>query len=183
MKFKKRVVVITIVIVIIISVTAIIMVVEKRSSSRSPLLKIMTDNVDLQVKNVNYTDVGDSGLKWEIKADSAKYMKNENLAIFDHVRIKLIMSDGKSIVMTGEKGTLKTDTKDMEIAGNVEIVSDRGDRLNTDVLKYSGSEQRIYTEAAVKMENDRMQVRGVGMSLSLNDKDVALLSRVKATIK
>ena len=183
MKFKKRIVIITIIIAIIISTAAIIMVVERRNSSRSPLLKIMTDNVDLQVKNVNYTDVGDSGLKWEIKADSAQYIKNEQLAMFDHVRIKLVMSDGRSIVMTGEKGTLKTDTKDMEISGNVEVVSDRGDRMTTDILRYAGSEQRIYTEAAVKMENDRMQVRGVGMSLSLNDNDVALLSRVKANIK
>jgi LPS export ABC transporter protein LptC len=182
MKFKKKVVVIAVVIITIISAAAIIMVMENRNSSRSPLLKIMTDNVDLQVKNVNYTDVGDSGLKWEIKADSAKYIKHENLAIFDNVRIKLIMADGKSIVMTGEKGTLKTDTKDMEISGNVEVISGKGDHLNTDILKYSGSEQRIYTDSAVKMENDRMQVRGVGMSFSLNDKDVALLSRVKADI-
>lgn len=174
---------IALVIITVISAAVIIMVIEKRNSTRSPLLKVMTDNVDLQVKDVNYTDVGDSGLKWEIKASSAKYIKNENLAIFDHVRIKLITQDGKSFVMTGEKGTLKTDTKDMELSGNVEVVSDKGDHLNTDNLKYSGSEQRIYTEAPVKMENDRMQVKGVGMTLSLNDKDVSLLSKVKANIR
>jgi rhodanese-related sulfurtransferase len=64
-----------------------------------------------------------------------------------------------------------------------EIISDKEDRLTTDFLKYSGSEQRIYTEGAVKMENARMQVRGVGMSLSLADKDVTLLSRVRANIR
>jgi len=183
MKFKKRFIVIALVIITVISAAVIIMVIEKSNSSQSQNLKIMTDNVDLQVKDVNYTDVGDSGLKWEIKANSAKYMKNENLAIFEHVRIKLVMQDGKSFVMTGDKGILKTDTKDMEISGNVEVVSDRGDHLNTDNLKYSGSEQRIYTEAPVKMENDRMQVKGVGMTLSLNDKDVSLLSKVKANIR
>jgi LPS export ABC transporter protein LptC len=71
----------------------------------------------------------------------------------------------------------------MEISGNVKIVSDKGDNLTTDILKYSGSERRLYTEAAVTMENDRMQVRGVGMNISLEDKDVALLSRVKAHVK
>lgn len=183
MPFKKKIAIITVVIVIIISVVAIIMIMESRKSSLSRQLKIMTDNVDLQVKNVNYTDVGESGLKWEIKADSAKYIKSENLAMFNHVRVKLIMKDGRNIIMTGNDGTLNTVTKDMEISGNVEVVSDKGDRLTTDILKYSGSEQRIYTEAAVKMENPRMQVRGVGMSLSLDDKDVALLSRVKASIR
>lgn len=183
MKFKKKIVVITGVIILVISVAAIVLVMESRKSSPIPLLNIMSDKVDLQVKNINYTDVGDSGLKWEIKADSAKYIKSENLAMFDRVRVKLLMSDGKTIVMTGDKGTLNTNTKDMEITGNVEVVSDRGDRLTTDILKYSGSERRIYSEVAVTMENARMQVRGMGMSLSLEDKDVALLSRVRANVK
>lgn len=183
MKFKKRIVVITGVIILVISVAAIVLVIESRKSSPSPLLNVMSDKVDLQVKNINYTDVGDSGLKWEIKADSAKYIKSENLAMFDRVRVKLLMSDGKTIVMTGNKGTLNTNTKDMEITGNVEVVSDRGDRLTTDILKYSGSERRIYSEVAVTMENARMQVRGTGMSLSLEDKNVALLSRVRANIQ
>jgi LPS export ABC transporter protein LptC len=183
MKFKKRIVVITGVIILVISVAAIVLVMESRKSSPIPLLNIMSDKVDLQVKNINYTDVGDSGLKWEIKADSAKYIKSENLAMFDRVRVKLLMSDGKTIVMTGDKGILNTNTKDMEITGNVEVVSDRGDRLTTDILKYSGSERRIYSEVAVTMENARMQVRGMGMSLSLEDKDLSLLSRVRANIK
>jgi len=183
MKFKKRIVVITGVIILVISVAAIVLVMESRKSSPIPLLNIMSDKVDLQVKNINYTDVGDSGLKWEIKADSAKYIKSENLAMFDRVRVKLLMSDGKTIVMTGDKGTLNTNTKDMEITGNVEVVSDRGDRLTTDILKYSGSERRIYSEVAVTMENARMQVRGMGMSVSLDNNDLALLSRVRADIK
>jgi LPS export ABC transporter protein LptC len=183
MKFKKKIVVITGVIILVISVAAIVLVMESRKSSPIPLLNIMSDKVDLQVKNINYTDVGDSGLKWEIKADSAKYIKSENLAMFDRVRVKLLMSDGKTIVMTGDKGILNTNTKDMEITGNVEVVSDRGDRLTTDVLKYSGSERRIYSEGAVTMENARMQVRGMGMTLSLEDKDFALLSKVRANIQ
>jgi LPS export ABC transporter protein LptC len=183
MKFNKRIIIITMVIAIVVSVAAVIMIMDSRESSQGPPLMIMSDNVDLQVKNINYTDVGDSGLKWEIKAYSAKYLKSENLAMFDQVRVKLVMEDGRVIIMTGDKAKLRTDTKDMEISGNVKIVSDKGDNLTTDILKYSGSERRLYTEAAVTMENDRMQVRGVGMNISLENKDVALLSRVKAHVK
>jgi len=182
MKFNKRAAVITAMVITVVLI-AVAVIIESRDSSESPLLKSMSDNVDLQVKNINYTDVGDSGLKWEIKADSAKYLKSENLAFFDQVRVKLVMEDGRAIIMTGDKAKLRTDTRDIEISGNVKIISDKGDCLTTDVLKYSGAERRIYTEAAVKMENLRMQVRGVGMSISLEDKDVSLLSRVKAHIK
>lgn len=183
MKLRKRTLIITIVIAVVVSVVTAVLIRKNNMSSQGKLLNIVSDNVDLQVKDVNYTDVGDSGLKWEVKADSANYVRSENIAILDKIRVKLVMSDGKTLVMTGDKGTLHTDTKDMEISGNVEVVSEKGDRLTTDILKYSGSEQRIYTEGAVEMKNSRMQVTGVGMSLSLADKDVTLLSKVKANIR
>jgi LPS export ABC transporter protein LptC len=183
MKFRKSKVVVIIMIVVIIGAAAVIFFVERSRSSKNQFLNILSDKVDLQVKNVLYTDVGASGMKWEIKADSAKYVKNESLVLFDRIRVKLVMSDGRILVMTGDKGKSNTETKDMEVSGNVEIVTEKGDRLTTDTLKYSGSEQRIYTDSAVKLENSRMQVKGVGLSFSLEDKDVALLSKVKANIK
>lgn len=139
-------------------------------------------NADLQVRDVLYTDVGKSGLKWEVRADTAQYMRNENVAHFEKIRVKLVLSDGKTIFLQGEYGKLYTDTKDMELTGKVEIVSDRGDRLVTDVLKYSGKEQRFYTDMPVYLENAGLKVKGVGMSLSLQNRDVALLSQVKAIV-
>ena len=183
MKFRKSKVVVIVMIVIIIGAAAVIFFVQRSSSSKNQFLNILADKVDLQVKNVLYTDVGASGMKWEIKADSAKYVKNENLVLFDRIRVKLVMSDGRTLVMTGDKGKSNTETEDMEVSGNVEIMTEKGDRLTTDILKYSGTQQRIYTDSAVKLENSRMQVKGVGLSFSLEDKDLALLSKVKASIK
>jgi LPS export ABC transporter protein LptC len=183
MRFKRSRVVIIILIVSVIGAAAVIFFPEGSKSSKTKLLNILSDKVDLQVRDVLYTDVGASGVKWEVKADSAKYLKNENLVIFDRIRVKLITSDGRVLVMTGDKGKSNTETKDMEVSGNAEIISEKGDRLTTDILKYSGREQRIYTDSAVKLENPRMQVKGVGMSISLVDKDFALLSKVKADIK
>lgn len=183
MKLKKSNIVIIVLIVAIVTGAAVILLFESSRSAKNKLLDIVSDKVDLQVKNVHYTDVGASGMKWEINADTAKYVKNENLVLFDKIKVKLVMSDGRTLVMTGDKGTSNTETKDMEVSGNVEIISDKGDRLTTDILRYSGAEQRIYTNSAVKMENSRMQVKGVGMSFSLEAKDVALLSKVKANIR
>ena len=183
MKFRKSKVAVIIIIVVIIGAAAVIFLVERGRSSKNQFLNILADKVDLQVKNVLYTDVGASGMKWEIKADSAKYVKNENLVLFDRIRVKLVLPDGRTLVMTGDKGKSNTETKDMEVSGNVEIITEKGDRLTTDILKYSGSQQRIYTDSAVKLENSRMQVKGVGLSFSLEDKDLALLSKVKASIK
>ena len=148
MKFKRRSIVIIILVIVIVGAAAATFFVESNKSSKKQLLNILSDRVDLQVKNVIYTDVGASGVKWEITADNAKYVKNDNLIFFDRVRVKLVMSDGRAFIMTGDKGKSNTETKDMEIAGNVEVISEKGDRLTTDVLRYSGAEQRIYTDSA-----------------------------------
>jgi LPS export ABC transporter protein LptC len=179
-KNKKAVIIGSVFFIVLAAV--ILLVLRTEYSSEDNRIKILSENVDLQVRDVLYTDVGDSGMKWEIMADTAKYMKNENLAVFDNVRIKVVMPDGKTFAMTGKSGRMNTETKNMEISGNVNIVSDRGDRLTTDILKYSGSEKRFFTDSPVVMENPRMQVRGTGMTLSLKDQDVSLLSKVKARI-
>ena len=161
---------------------AVFLIVHGKSPQGNKQIEIMSGNVDLQIRNILYTDVGDSGLKWEIKADSATYVKSENLAVFDKVTVKLIMQSGKTFILSGNHGRLNTETKNLEILGDVTIVSDQGDHLSTDILKYSDSEQRFYTDSPVELKNSRMQVRGTGLSLFLKEKDVSLLSKVKARI-
>jgi len=161
---------------------AAVVVIEMRKDPGKALLKIMSDRVDLQVRDVHYTEVGDSGMKWEIRADTARYQKKENLALFEKLAVKLVMKDGKIFVMTGDHGRLNTESKDMEIEGNVGIVSENGDRFKTDRLRYRNSDKVIETDRPVAMENRSVRVSGVGMVVSLEGKTVAILSQVRAQL-
>ena len=135
MKTKRRTVLIVAILTVILSVTAILAIGLRRAPEKA-LLKIMSDRVDLQVKNVHYTEVGNSGMKWEITADTARYQKKENLALFEKVKVRLMMKDGRVFVMNGDRGRLNTQSRDVEIEGNVGIVSENGDRISTDRLLY-----------------------------------------------
>jgi LPS export ABC transporter protein LptC len=146
-------------------------------------LKILPEHIDLQIKDIVYTEVGESNSKWEVKADTAQYIKKQNLAIFDKVQAKLTTADGKIYKMTGDKGQMLTDVKDVEIRGNVVIISDSGDRFSTDYLKYSDAEKKLYTDAPVVIENKRMKLKGVGLTIYMNTGELNLSSMVKARIK
>ena len=178
---RRRILFIVILLASALTATAVV-VIEMRKDPGKALLKIMSDRVDLQVRDVHYTEVGDSGMKWEIRADTARYQKKENLAFFDKLAVKLIMKDGKTFVMTGDHGRLNTESKDMEIEGNVGIVSENGDRFKTDRLRYRNSDKVIETDRPVAMENRSVQVSGVGMVVSLEGKTVAILSQVRAQL-
>ena len=179
MKTKRKTVVIVAILTVILSVTAILMI-GLRMAPGKALLKIMSDRVDLQVKNVRYTEVGDSGMKWEITADSAWYRKKENLALFEKVKVRLVMKDGRVFVMNGDRGRLNTESRDMEIEGNVGIVSENGDRISTDRLLYRNAGKQIETDRPVVMENRSVRISGVGMILTLDEKKITLLSQVRA---
>jgi len=152
-------------------------------TEKNALLNIMSRKVDLQVKDVHYTSVGNPDSIWEINADTARYVRKDALVFFDNIRIKLIMSDGKTFVVSGNKGRLHTDTSDIEVYGNVEIISDKGDRFTTDHLDYCSSGKRVHTDGRITMRNPQMDVSGIGMSLSMKTKKVTLLSTVSALIK
>ncbi|MBN2437698.1 MAG: LPS export ABC transporter periplasmic protein LptC [Deltaproteobacteria bacterium] len=179
MKIKRTTVLIVAILTAILSVTAILAI-GLRGTPEKALLKIMSDRVDLQVRNVHYTEVGHSGMKWEITADTARYRKKENLALFEKVQVRLVMRDGRVFVMNGDRGVLNTQSRNVEIEGNVGIVSENGDRISTDRLLYRHAEKRIETDRPVIMENRSVRISGVGMILTLDEKTVTLLSQVRA---
>ena len=181
MKIRRKTVLIVVIPAAVLVLAAILAVGIMGKAPEKAFLKIMSDRVDLQVKNVRYTEVGDSGIKWEILADAARYQKKENLAILDKVTVRLVMKDGETFIMTGDRGRLDTASRDMEIEGNVGIVSENGDRFTTDRLRYMNAGKRIETDRPVVMENRSIRVSGVGMIFSLERKKVTLLSQVRAS--
>lgn len=180
MTTKRKTVLIVATLAAVLSVAAVI-VVGLRLAPEKALLKIMADKVDLQIKNVRYTDVGDSGVKWEITADAARYLKRENLALFEKPTVRLVLKDGRTFVMSGNQGRLNTETRDMEIDGNVGILSENGDRFTTDRLRYHNGIRQIETDRPVAMENRNVRINGIGMVFDLDESRLTLLSQIRAT--
>lgn len=139
--------------------------------------------MDFQVKDVHFTEVGDPDASWDIKADLARYMKKENLAVFEKVRITMIRRDGRTFTMSGDNATVNTETKDAELYGNVTLTSDRGDRITTQKVFYSGKEKKAYTEDEILLTRPGMDLKGKGMVFYVDEQHVRLLSGVKAVVQ
>ncbi len=146
------------------------------------VLNVISERVDLQIRDFHYTEVGDPDLIWEINADTAEYIKKENVALFENVQVKLVFSNGGIYTITGQKGSLHTDTKDMDIRGNVVAGSNSGDNFETERLCYTHNNKTISTKDAVKMTRPGTDVSAVGMMLSLKERKATLLSNVRAVI-
>jgi len=168
------------VLVMVLVVTAIIGISRGRSKN---ILKVLPEQVDLEIKGFVYTEVAESGSRWEVRADNATYQTKENLAVFDNVHIKLDTNDGKIYTMTANGGQMLTDKKDIEIKGNVVITSNAGEKFTTDYLNYSDEQKKFYTDAPVTMESERITIKGTGLTLLVKTGELNLNSMVRAKIK
>lgn len=182
MKISKKKIIVLSVLIVATVVSVFVAVIRNVNDKPKKILKILPDHVDLQIKDFVYTEVGAANSKWEVRAKTAQYDKKQNVADFDQVQITLTTAEKKVYRMTGDKGQMLTDKKDIEIRGNVVIVSDSGDRFATDYVKYSNAERKFYTSAPVVMENKKMRIEGKGLVIYMNAGELKLLSSVKAKI-
>jgi len=168
------------VLLLVLALSAAVYFVFVAKAPRKALLDKMADKVDLQAKGVHYTQVGSSGMKWEITADSASYRKQEDLALFEKIKARAVMRDGRVFMMSGDRGRLNTASKDLNLEGNVLLISESGDSFQTERLNYSDALKRIETDQPVVMKTRNIRVNGVGMVFALKEEKVAILSQVRA---
>lgn len=155
----------------------------QKGDTKAPApLKILPEKVDLQAKDVLYTEVGRGDITYEIRAKTVQYQKKEQTADFEDVNVKLIRSQGKVYTITADRGTYNAEKKDISMAGNVVVSSEEGDRITTDRLFYTDAGKKIHTASPVTMVNKNIVMKGVGLIILLDKKQLTLLSQVKATI-
>lgn len=179
----KKPVLVTVALILVVVFAIFLFLWEQGKEAGKNFLKVLPDNVDVQVRDVLYTDVSADGSKWEIRAKTVTFVRKENLALFDQVVVKMNTSDGRTFVMTGNKGRFWTATKDLDVTGDVVIISDKGDRITMDVLRYSDRDKILSTDSDVTLDNETTRLKGKGMRIDINKRHVQIISNVNAMIK
>lgn len=177
---RKRIIIVIVIAVVVSSAMFSFQVLKKKSTEGT--IKLIADKADLYVRDFHLTEVGDPETTWDIRADSARYERDDKRVILERVTVAMTMSDGRVYRMKGDEGMFYTDSKDMMITGNVEIVSESGDRVTTDFIRYSDKEKKASTTDGVTLKNEYLTLRGVGLSVLLTEKQMTLLSKVDAVI-
>jgi len=180
-KKKVKIIVIALISIVIVAVV-ILALVQGIGRKKENVIKIMPDEADIRIQDFVFTEVGQNKIRWDVKAKSGQYQKKKNLALFDQVRIQATTEEGKIYVMTGKTGKMLTDKKDIEITGDVVITSDSGDRFTTDYLRYANDQRKIYTDAPVVMENSKMRIQAVGLTIFIDKGELMLSSSVRAIL-
>ena len=88
------------------------------------ILKTLSKNVDIEIKNFKVTHDVSGNKDWEIKAKEAKVRNKESKIIMTDVKVTLNSAKNRKSTISADTGTLNRKTKDILLEGNVKFKAD-----------------------------------------------------------
>ncbi len=146
-----------------------------------PEIAEKTRDADMHLDKIHYTSTNDQGVtEWELKASTANYFKGNKVAEFEDVDIIFYSEKERTFTVRGDTGILNTETRDVELSGNVIGTSSDGYRFQTEFLSYEAAKQQARTDKKVLLESPQFNLEGWGMVMDLEKEKVFLLNDVRA---
>ena len=169
--------------IVVLATTLTVTVVRNfKGGSPEEILESLPRNVDLSLKKINYTETRDGKRHWTLVADSAAHTVEDGITRIENIHMTFYDEDMGDVVMTAEKGEMKSASREVAVRGDVVINNPQGYSLYTDSLLYREAERMISTEEPVRMVSEKMEVTGVGMRLDVQDHTLVLLSDIQARL-
>lgn len=180
---KTKIIVILAVILVILAVVKIFITNYATHWNHVGIIDSIKNNADVTIKNVHYIKTTRGIKEWEIKASSGQYFKNKDMGILNDVNVKIFFKNAKPITLTGDKGLVATNTKDIEVWGNVVVRSEDLYQFNTQSLKYNSKNGEISTIDKIDFYGYGMEFSGVGITIDVDRGRFYVLNNVSTIVK
>lgn len=144
---------------------------------------VKSSTADIRIEKARYVETKNGRKEWELEADSAQYFKDNDLTVFENVKVVFYSQKGVDYTLTGREGRLKNDSKDMDITGDVVVTSTDNYQLKTDSLKYTASIKQISTKDKVFFTGPNITIEGVGFLADLTAERASVLANVRTVVK
>ncbi|WP_303720412.1 LPS export ABC transporter periplasmic protein LptC [Malonomonas rubra] len=128
------------------------------------VFEALPEQVDLSLEKLHYTQNEDGKRSWTLDADTAEYQRGEGQAVLDAVQ--LIMYEAGQfgeLKLTAEHGLFLQEQQQVDVWGDVVVVTSKGDHLYTERLRYDGQESLLTSDEKVHLVSPRMELVGTGL--------------------
>ena len=155
----------------------------KTSPQEEKIPKISAEGADVRLEKIRFVEDKQGQTTWELEAKAIQQYQNENVMVLEDVKVTLYTKEGKSFIISGDRGKVHQDSKNLELVGNVVLTSSDGYRLKTHSISYRHSEKKATTLDPVEIEGDQIRLVGTGMLVDMEDKTFQILRQVKTQWK
>jgi LPS export ABC transporter protein LptC len=140
---------------------------------------VNASQADLQMKDVDIRE--ESGkVRWHLTAEQASVFEGEGRTSLRRIAVRVEQPE-RSWTMVGDEGDFHKQSNDVELRRNVVVTSSDGLRLETSVLRWTGGQQRLWTDAPVRITRPGTTIDGTAFDVTLADEHATVSGPVRAS--
>jgi lipopolysaccharide export system protein LptC len=139
------------------------------------------DGSDATISRFSFTQTKGDTVQWQVQAQEARLFEREKRAILHVVAVTLFGREGKDLTVSGDEGTLNTETKDFVLANRSEplvIHTEGGYVIYTNHLSWTDETKEIRTQDPVRIVGHGVEVTGRGLLGHLDREEFEVLEDV-----
>ena len=131
------------------------------------LVSSLPTGADLTIADIHQTATREGRKEWSLDAASARYLNAKKQVILTDLSMTFYLENQQDIELTADTGVLMTESKDVEVGGNVELKS-RDALLKTEQLHYRHEQRTLASQLPVQIRGDSFRLTAERMQLDLN---------------
>ena len=123
----------------------------------------------------------DGRTEWVLDARSATYFPDEKTFHLNDLSVTFFRADGQKFFLTARRGTVLSDSHDMDASDNVVIWNDT-QRLETESIRYRYAERLIESQSPVKVTTHTGELTADALSANLKTNRMAFNGHVQGLL-
>ena len=139
------------------------------------------DTADATISQFAFTQTKGDTVQWQVHAQEAQLFERDRRAILQVVAVTLFGQRGKELTVTGDEGTLNTETKNFVLTNRSEplvIYTESGYVIYTNHLAWTDQTRELHTQDPVRIVGHGLEVTGRGLLGHLDREEFEVLEDV-----
>jgi len=145
----------------------------------------LSQAADAGLREFSFTQSKGGLVDWKIQARHAQVFDAEAKAVLSDVHVTLTGTDGVSLMVEGDEGTINISSKDFVVgkrSGDLALVLKSGYTIYTPRINWVNQEHRLWTDEPVRIKGPRLEVTGQGMDAVLTTREMRIRRDVRVGI-
>ena len=137
------------------------------------------------MKDFTFLQSRNGVVQWEVRAERAYIVEAEHRAVLETVTVILYGREGRELLLKGEQGTIDTQSRDFVVANRdrpLTVEFEGGYTVYTTRLGWADARREVYTDEAVTIVGQGMDVTGQGLIARLDSNEFQVQHDVRVQI-
>jgi|GEM_PF-444728 len=133
----------------------------------------ITPDKQAQMDEIRFTEIQEGEKKWELVAQRADYLKDQDIIQLTRVQVEILSRDGQTIKLQGDLADIHIKSRQLTVTGNVRAQADNYVVVTPQVI-YLPKERQLVAPGAVTLEGPQLAISGRHLTLDLVRKKMLL---------